>query len=244
MKNFLEFKSIPAEGNIKDIDSKKGIVTGYFSIFGNKDAEGDIVLPGAFKKSLSENYRRIKHLWQHDPFKPLSGVKNERLTLREDSIGLYFESKISDTSWGRDAIKLYQDGVIDEQSIGYNTVKEQKSNSGNELVELKLWEGSAVTWAMNELAQTSGMKGLFSHETAVQKMGKVIKSLRNGTYENEEIFDQLEYYLKQMQQYVFELSNKEVQSIETGTTQPEQSTEPEVNKGIAEELYLLTIKHF
>jgi hypothetical protein len=39
------------------------------------------------------------------------------------------------------------------------------------------------------------------------------------------------------------MAMKYLQSIETGTTEPEKSTQPEV-KGIAEELYLLTIKHF
>lgn len=221
MKRFLEFKSIPADGNsIKDIDEKKGIVTGYFSIFGNKDSDNDIIVPGAFKKTLSENYRRVKHLYQHDPVKPLSGTKNNLLTVKEDSVGLYFESKISETSWGKDAIRLYADGVVDEQSIGYKTIKSIDKKDYNELTELHLWEGSMVTWGANEMAQTTGMKCLFTPETAIAKMDNVLKALRNGKYENEEIFDVLEYYFKQLQQYITDLTKVE-------STQPdEKSVEP------------------
>lgn len=39
MKNILEYKGVNAgENSIKDIDEKAGIITGYFSIFGNKDS--------------------------------------------------------------------------------------------------------------------------------------------------------------------------------------------------------------
>jgi hypothetical protein len=47
-------------GVIKDVDVKTGTVTGYFSIFGNVDSDGDMIMPGAFKRTLENNYRRIK----------------------------------------------------------------------------------------------------------------------------------------------------------------------------------------
>jgi phage head maturation protease len=40
---------------IKDVDGKKGIVTGYFSDFNSIDSDGDIIKPGAFQKSISQN---------------------------------------------------------------------------------------------------------------------------------------------------------------------------------------------
>jgi len=42
------------EANVKDIDSKKGEVSGYFSAFGMVDADGDIMMPGAFKRSIQD----------------------------------------------------------------------------------------------------------------------------------------------------------------------------------------------
>src|SRR5437868_271558 len=84
---------------IKDIDTKEGRVQGYFAIFGNVDSDGDMIMPGAFKKSLKENYNRIKHLAQHNPWQPLSSTK-KNLMVKEDSKGLFFDSLISKTSWG------------------------------------------------------------------------------------------------------------------------------------------------
>ena len=70
MKEIYQYKSIAAE--VKDIDEAKGIITGYFSVFGNIDSDGDMIMPGAYTKTLKENNRRIKHLWQHNPVYPLS----------------------------------------------------------------------------------------------------------------------------------------------------------------------------
>src|SRR5688572_25811904 len=82
---------------IKDIDTSEGRIQGYFAIFGNVDSDGDMIMPGAFKKSLQESISRVKHLLQHDPSKPLSSTKSG-LKIKEDSTGLYFDSTISKTS--------------------------------------------------------------------------------------------------------------------------------------------------
>lgn len=216
MKDILEYKGVNAgPESIKDIDVKSGKVTGYFSIFGNVDSDEDLVMPGAFTKTLSENYRRIKHLYQHDPWRPMSGTKKSNLVVKEDSKGLYFESTISQTSYGKDTILLYADGVIDEHSFGFQTIKSNDREKYRELTELKLWEGSTVTWGANDQARS---KSFFTPELLTKKMDIVMKSIRNGKYENEDIFDQLEYYFKQLQQTFLTLQQ---------TTQPDpKSVEP------------------
>ena len=219
MKNVLEFKSIIANSeSIKDVDEKSGVITGYFSIFGNIDSDKDIMMPGAYKKTLSEGYRRIKHLYQHDPFRPLSGVKNERLKVYEDAKGLYFESTISKTSWGRDAIQLYADGVVDEHSVGFQTVKSLDKEGYREITEVKLWEGSTVTWGANEFALS---KSAMTVEELEKKMNNIMKAIRNGKYENEDIFDSLEYYFKQLQNFIITLQNNSKKS-----TEPDTSVQP------------------
>ena len=39
---------------IKDADVKLGIVTGYLASFNNLDSDNDIILPGAFTKTIAE----------------------------------------------------------------------------------------------------------------------------------------------------------------------------------------------
>lgn len=216
MKEQLRYKSVfSSEQTIKDIDEKTGTITGYFSVFGNVDSDEDMIMPGAFKKTLSENYRRIKHLYQHDPWRPLSGTSQDKLKLKEDGVGLHFESTVSQTSWGRDTIRLYADGVVDEQSVGFQTIKNNQKDKYKELIELRLWEGSTVTWAANELARTTGVKSLFTIDALTKKMDSIIKSLRNGKYENEDIFDQLDLYFKQLQQLFIELTTEPKQESVT-----------------------------
>lgn len=191
---------------IKDIDTSEGRIQGYFAVFGNIDSDGDMIMPGAFKKSLQESIGRVKHLLQHDPSKPLSSTKSG-LKILEDSTGLYFDSTITKTSWGKDTLLLYMDGVIDEHSIGYEVIKNHKAASYNELHQLKLWEGSTVTWGANEQALATGIKSM-SKEQMIDRSSLIAKALRNGKYENDEVFDLLDIYLKQLQTSILNISTK------------------------------------
>lgn len=208
----LEYKSL-SSGIVTDIDEKQGRIIGYFSKFGNIDSDGDMIMPGAYKRTLANNMRRIKHLYQHDPSMPLAGVKNSRLLLEEDSQGLKFDSTISQTSYGKDVVLLYADGVIDEHSVGFNTIQKEDKGKYNEIIEIKLWEGSTVTWGANEFAGTEAVKSL-TKEQAILKMDNVLKAIRNGKYENEDVFDLLDIYFKQLQHAISDLT----------TTAPEQKS--------------------
>lgn len=222
-------------GVIKDVDVKTGTVTGYFSIFGNVDSDGDMIMPGAFRRSLNNNYKRIKHLNQHRSYEPLAGTKDDRLVVREDNKGLYFESKISQTSYGKDVILLYQDGVLEEHSIGYEVIKSRDHDTMTierwgrkvpvkELHELKLWEGSTVTFGANSQALVESVKAM-SKEQAIEKMDGVLKALRNGKYEQEEVYEMLELHFKQLEQHIIDLS--------ASSTQPAGSTTaPDPQKGV------------
>lgn len=216
---------------IKDIDTAEGRIQGYFAVFGNVDSDGDMIMPGAFKKSLQENIGRVKHLLQHNPAQPLSSTKSG-LKIKEDGHGLYFDSTISKTSWGKDTLLLYMDGVIDEHSIGYEVVKNQKAASYNELLQLKLWEGSTVTWGANETALATGIKSM-NKQQMMDRSTLIAKALRHGKYENEEIFDLLDIYLKQLQTSILELST-------TSTPAADEAPEPQTGEKNDEDLLFLT----
>lgn len=117
---------IKADGSILDVDAQKRIVTGYASKFGNIDLHGDMMMPGAFKKTLKERgvdaKNEIWFLHNHDSSK----ILGKPTVLKEDSTGLYFEAKIIDTSIGSDVLKLYEEGLINQHSIGFSTIKENK----------------------------------------------------------------------------------------------------------------------
>lgn len=134
----MEYKQIRFKADV--LDEEQGIFEGYASVFGNLDSGGDIVDPGAFARTLEENFDRIKILALHnDQLLPVG----KPLELREDDKGLYIKARISDTSLGKDVKVLLKDGVLNELSIGYDTVKATYDDDGNRhLVEVTLWEVS------------------------------------------------------------------------------------------------------
>jgi len=203
--------------SVKDVDTVKGIVTGYFSKFGNKDSDGDIILPGAFKKTLQENgpessRPRILHLYQHDPWKPIGKPK----VLKEDSEGLYFESEISQTSIGKDVIQLYVDGVLTEHSIGFQIVKREVDETANiqKLIELKLWEGSTVSWGANMEALVTGVKSTDKAgiQKVIDKLDAVTKAFTHGSF-TDETHRALEIQMKQLQQLIISLVTAEPETL-------------------------------
>ena len=62
--------------------SSHGVFAGYASLFGRRDGQGDIVMPGAFSDSLRKRSAAgVRMLFQHDPAEPVgtfSFVKESR----------------------------------------------------------------------------------------------------------------------------------------------------------------------
>jgi hypothetical protein len=180
------YKSFNLE--VKDVDTKQGVVTGYFSAFGNVDSDGDIMMPGAFKRSIQdwgpEGKGRIKHLLNHDPSKPLGKIQ----VLKEDEYGLYYESKVGKHNLGQDYIKMIDSGLIAEHSIGFKTLREQKSGDANQIHEVMLFEGSSLTaWGANEATPLLGMKNMNNIEQIQDQIKSFEKFIRNSDVTDETI---------------------------------------------------------
>lgn len=200
MKGILELKNT---GSVKDVDSKSRIVTGYLSAFGNVDSDNDIIVRGAFQKSINERFNNIFFLYQHDWSKPL-GKFNK---LEEDDKGLYFEASIVETSYGLDQLKLYETGLVAEHSIGFQVIKEEwdKNTDIRTLKELKLYEGSAVTLGANSSTPFTGFKSQTQQKDAISK---IVTLMKNGNL-TDDTFIQLELALKMLQSEAYELGKTE-----------------------------------
>lgn len=184
----LEIKSFPFECKV---DMDNNTFEGYAAVFGNIDSYRDVIEPGAFKKTLQESSHRVKVLWQHDPWTPIG----KPISMSEDSKGLHVKAKISETNVGKDALVLLRDGVINELSIGYDTVKEEydKQNNIRKLKEIRLWEFSPVTWAANDLAVITDIKGIDNLEpllTRVRGFSNAVKAGRVLSEKNVQLVKQ------------------------------------------------------
>lgn len=211
----LEYKNISSVSMITDVDPAKKTVTGYASKFGNKDLDDDIIMPGAFAKSISESgpqgNNSILFLWQHNPGKVLAKPS----VLKEDSTGLYYEATItSGATFAEDALKLIAEGLVEENSIGFQTVKsaiiqpdaQDWETWYRELIELNLFEHSAVTWGANPEARMTGMKSM-SRKELEAKEGKLLKALRIDGM-RDETYQTLELQLKQINTEYYNLGRR------------------------------------
>ena len=131
----------------------EGRFAGYASVFGRLDEGGDIVMPGAFRKSLGLRGRhRVKMLFQHDPKEPI-GVWD---AIREDGFGLWVEGALVGEVPRDDALRrLIARRAVDGLSIGFRTIKSTRDAKGGhrKLWEIDLWEISIVTFPMMDLAR-------------------------------------------------------------------------------------------
>lgn len=145
--------------------SDSGEFEGYGSVFGVKDSYDDIVVPGAFIKSL--NAWRDKNalpamLWQHRMDEPI-GIYTE---MKEDDVGLFVKGRllIDDDPLAKRAHAHMKAGSLTGLSIGY-MLKDWEYDRNKEaylLKEVDLWEVSPVTFPSNDEARVSDVKSVFA----------------------------------------------------------------------------------
>lgn len=167
-----EYKAFKFELESSD---ESGEFSGYAAVFGNRDSGDDIIEKGAFSKTIREDFDRIKILALHnDCWLPVG----KPIELREDEKGLFIRGKISDTSMGRDIQTLLKDGVLNELSIGYDAVAfDFDSETGvRHLKEIRLWEVSVVTWAMNDQARIEEVKSVAEDLRSEIKAGRLTRA--------------------------------------------------------------------
>ena len=135
-----------------------GSFEGYASLFGAEDLGRDVVMPGAFRKSLlKRGARGVKLLYQHDPNEVI-GTWEE---IREDQRGLFVRGQLlSDVARAREVLALMRAGAVDGLSIGYHVVKAEsdRASGTRRLIEVDLWEISVVTFPMLPAARVSAVK--------------------------------------------------------------------------------------
>jgi HK97 family phage prohead protease len=158
----MEFKQLSYD--LKGLDETKGVIVAYANAYNNEDSDKDISAYGSFEKSVSENFKRIRVLKDHNPTMMI-GVP--LLIDTKDSYGLLTTTQFNmSKDLGKDMftdVKLMHDNNLNaELSIGYQVIQRDKKNK-NIITEYKLMEYSFLSsWAANELATVQNIKGIKS----------------------------------------------------------------------------------
>lgn len=138
---------------IKEV-TEAGTFEGLLSPYGNVDDGGDVVERGAYTKTLQEHGNKVPLLWQHKSDSPVG-----ELALEDRQDGLWCKGTLlMELPEARKAYLLMKAGIVKGLSIGFNSVKDAVEGGVRHLKEIRLYEGSIVTFPMNEQALISSVK--------------------------------------------------------------------------------------
>jgi hypothetical protein len=170
----MEQKAIAAQIEIK-AEGSTGTFEGYCSAFNNTDSYGDVILPGAFSKTIAERKGKIKALYNHDAHGLPIGTP---LEFREDAYGLFTVVQFSNTAFAQDVRTLMQEGAINTMSIGYSVLQQRFQDDDGEmlryLTELKLYELSPVLFEANSNAIITGSKSVSHIERLITQLDNAV----------------------------------------------------------------------
>jgi len=167
-KEILNFKALNGQVGV---DEALGIVECFVAVIGNKDSVGDVIIPGAFNRSLKRRKPRV--VWGHDWNQPIGKVldifevppSDPRLPMKVKSLGLgavYARVQFNlKSERGREAFaSVTFFGEEQEWSIGYKTLDAifDPKMQANILKELELYEVSPVLHGANQLTSTLSIK--------------------------------------------------------------------------------------
>lgn len=254
------------EATIKDVDLQSRIVTGLYNTAYWFDSDQDVALPGVNAKSINDRgpkssaVQKIKHLANHEW--KVEKMPGRIITLEEKGVeingrkvfGTYFETKMSDTTFGRDMLINYMEGVYDQHSEGFQYREGLFIDNGDEDWEkyvslllnpkdaeevgyMFLWsewmmlEGSTVPFGANSLTPYLGVKSGNKDALAIKVLDRVDqleKQLKNGTQSDDTMqsFQMEVLQLKQLIKELFEASPSEKDTLKKG--RQDKDTEPKL----------------
>ena len=144
-----------------------GELEGYASVFGNVDQGGDVVLPGAFKKTLADwsfSRQPMPLIADHDL--STEGVIGSVKQAKEDGVGLWVRAGFSSDAKAQSIRTKMIEGHLKGMSFTYETIKhymgQVAGKSARFLQEVRLFEATVTPFPMNALAMASAKAAMTS----------------------------------------------------------------------------------
>lgn len=173
--------------DVLDVSTESRMVKAVWGTFDNADSVGDVILSGAFNKSITERgvngkntiFSLVEH--QYSIEKSLG----KPIELYQEGNQLIAVTKLVDTTYANDILTLYQEGIINQHSVGMLLPKDKSEtkNGFRYIKEAILLEGSATLWGVNTNTPTLSVnKSLFEPTKAdhQERFERICKMLRNG----------------------------------------------------------------
>ena len=147
-------------------DGKVGVFEGYASVFDIIDSDGDIILPGAYKKALATQSRQVGMFFNHQTWELPVGKWQ---SLEEDSKGLIVIGELTPgLSVSNDLRAAMEHKTVEGMSVGFTVTKDDYAliDTGRAFKNVQaLREISICTFPANEQATIESMKSMESIAT-------------------------------------------------------------------------------
>lgn len=188
-KRSIEYRGMDARA-----DAEAGTVEGYLSTFWHVDSYATAMHPTAFDETLKHRRDKCPLLYQHWPDYAIGKLAN----LETDETGLHHKSMvIDDGAEGSTTLKRLRGGVPFAHSFGFRTLRERPATDADPLIlgadvpawvlsnlpesvwvieEVKLYEGSIVTFPANENAIIEAVRA----DVGKQALAQTLEDLRSG----------------------------------------------------------------
>lgn len=156
-----ERKSFASKATVQD--ETQGIVHCVVSVFGTsaaeKDSDGDVVVKGAFDRTLKDRKDAGRALppgvWAHDWNRPIA----KTLEAYEGADGLHVVGQCNlETQDGRDAFSNIKLGLFSEYSFGFEVKDSERKDGARFLKDLELYEWSPVLVGADRRTGTVAVK--------------------------------------------------------------------------------------
>jgi len=161
---------------------------GYAAVFGSVDSYGDIIMPGAFKRTLDHKTKSKNPVypvcWNHDLINPIGFAP--AVNMREDANGLFVKGTIiAKTTEVKQKYALMKEGAVSGMSFRFDAIRSEPSDPykgevkgcRRKLHELKLYEVTITGNPANEDAQVLSVKTAMDLTNLVLDMSSVIESM-------------------------------------------------------------------
>lgn len=237
------------KNSYKEIDIKERSVSVIANTYNYFDTDADVLLPGCCAKSITERGPasslpgKIKHLANHDLTKGIGRIDLLEETKIDGNDVLHAYSYMSETDAGEEVLIKYNEGIIDQHSIGFqylnlefieaestewdkflknliNPDVAEKMGFGWAVKEIMLYEFSSLDgFGANRLTPYLGSKSAnknVQYNNMITKLDALHTAMRQGVKDK----FLLELQEKQIKQMIYELYNQEPNIKDTLKKEP------------------------
>jgi HK97 family phage prohead protease len=176
----MEFKTISLQdAQIKFAKDGINTFSGYASVFGGIDADGDTIHPGAFTKAL-QNTSEIKMYYNHGWRK--GDMPIGKMFVKQDSVGLFVEKAefTEGIPLAEFVAKAVKHGTVDGMSIGFGmregAFKRKAAGRGADIFEIEyLKEVSVVDFPADSNARIHDIKSALEEVESYKEIEALLR---------------------------------------------------------------------